>query len=217
MEWDWHVVVRAWDLLMKGTWLTLILFGFSLVLATTLGLLLALMRLSSIAVLRWFSAIYVWIFRGIPVLVTLFFAFFVLGRSLGLTPVQAGILGLGVDAAAYKAEIIRAGIIAVDPGQSEAAEALGMTRFHSLRRIILPQGIRVMIPTYMSNSILLLKVTSVAVAIGIVELTGITRQLANSTVRPVELFTGAAVIYLFMTTVIVVAQELLERRFKLKT
>jgi len=217
MDLDWGVVTRSMDLLLAGTRITLVLFAVSLVLATALGLVLALMRLSRFRILRWFSLGYVWVFRGIPVLVTLFFAFFVLGRHFGLTPLQAGILGLGIDAAAYKAEILRAGIISVDRGQYEAAESLGMTRFHSMRRIVLPQSIRVIIPTYMSNTILVLKVTSVAVAIGIVELTGITRQLSNSTTRPIELFTAAAVLYLLLTTVLVVLQELLERRFALKT
>ncbi|MFV1999737.1 MAG: amino acid ABC transporter permease [Acidimicrobiia bacterium] len=217
MELDWGVVPRSWDLLFAGTRITLLLFALSLILATVLGLILALMRLSRFRTARWFSLGYVWIFRGIPVLVTLFFAFFVLGRRFGLTPLQAGILGLGVDAAAYKAEIIRAGIMSVDPGQYEASEALGMTRGHYMRRIILPQGIRVIIPTYISNTILVLKATSVAVAIGIIELTGITRQLSNSTTRPIELFTAAAGIYLVLTTVLVVLQEVLERRFALKT
>ena len=217
MELDWGVVVRAFDLLLKGTWLTLILFFFSMLLGSVLGLILALMRMSRYRVARWFSLGYIWFFRGIPVLVILFFAFFVVGRELGLTPVQSGILGLGFSAAAYIAEIIRAGIISVDPGQFEASESLGMTKSHYMRRIIIPQSIRVIIPTYMSNSILVLKVTSVAVAIGIVELTGITRQLSNSTTRPIELFTAAAGIYVVLTTVIIVAQEVLERRFALKT
>ena len=166
---------------------------------------------------RWSSLFYIWVFRGIPVLVILFFAFFVVGRRMGLTSVQAGIVGLGFSSAAYIAEIIRAGIMSVDPGQSEASEALAMTKRHYMRRVILPQSIRVIIPTYMSNSILVLKVTSVAVAIGIVELTGITRQLSNSSTRPIELFTAAAVLYVFLTTVLVVVQEVLERRFALKT
>ncbi len=217
MELDWGVVVRAFDLLLKGRWLTLILFFFSMVLASVLGLILALMRMSRYRVARWFSLGYIWFFRGIPVLVILFFAFFVVGRELGLTPVQSGILGLGFSAAAYIAEIIRAGIISVDPGQFEASESLGMTKRHYMRKIIIPQSIRVIIPTYMSNSILVLKVTSVAVAIGIVELTGITRQLSNSTTRPIELFTAAAGIYVILTTLIIVAQEVLERRFALKT
>lgn len=217
MEWDWGIVVRTFDLLLLGTRLTLVLFFFSSLLGTVLGLVLALMRMSRFRLARWSSLFYIWVFRGIPVLVILFFAFFVVGRRMGLTSVQAGILGLGFSAAAYIAEIIRAGIMSVDPGQSEASEALAMTKRHYMRRVILPQSIRVIIPTYMSNSILVLKVTSVAVAIGIVELTGITRQLSNSTTRPIELFTAAAVLYVFLTTVIVVVQEVLERRFALKT
>lgn len=217
MEWDWGIVVRTFDLLLLGTRLTLVLFFFSSLLGTVLGLVLALMRMSRFRLARWSSLFYIWVFRGIPVLVILFFAFFVVGRRMGLTSVQAGSLGLGFSAAAYIAEIIRAGIMSVDPGQSEASEALAMTKRHYMRRVILPQSIRVIIPTYMSNSILVLKVTSVAVAIGIVELTGITRQLSNSTTRPIELFTAAAVLYVFLTTVIVVVQEVLERRFALKT
>lgn len=217
MELDWGVVGRSWDLLVAGTWVTLQLFVWSLLLGTVLGLVLALMRLSRFRVLRWVSLGYVWLFRGIPVLVAVFFAFFVLGRELGLSPLQAGVLGLGTSAAAYKAEIIRAGILSVDPGQYEAAEGLAMTRARYMRRIIIPQGIRVMVPTYMSNTILVLKVSSVAVAIGIVELTGITRQLSNSTNNPIELFTAAALIYLFLTTVLVILQEILERQFALKT
>ncbi len=217
MELDWGVVGRSWDLLVGGTWVTLQLFVWSLALGTVLGLILALMRLSRFRALRWLSLGYIWLFRGIPVLVALFFAFFVLGRQVGLSPLQAGILGLGTSAAAYKAEIIRAGIMSVDPGQYEAAEGLAMTRRHYMRRIIIPQGIRVMVPTYMSNTILVLKVSSVAVAIGIVELTGITRQLSNSTNRPIELLTAAAFIYLMLTTVLVIVQEILARRFSLKT
>lgn len=217
MEWDWGIVVRTFDLLLLGTRLTLVLFFFSSLLGTVLGLVLALMRMSRFRLARWSSLFYIWVFRGIPVLVILFFAFFVVGRRMGLTSVQAGSLGLGFSAAAYIAEIIRAGIMSVDPGQSEASEALAMTKRHYMRRVILPQSIRVIIPTYMSNSILVLKVTSVAVAIGIVELTGITRQLSNSTTRPIELFTAAAVLYVFLTTVLVVVQEVLERRFALKT
>jgi His/Glu/Gln/Arg/opine family amino acid ABC transporter permease subunit len=217
MDLDWGVVVRSFDLLLKGTRVTLVLFSASLLLGTVLGLILALMRMSRFRAVRWFSLAYIWVFRGIPVLVILFFAFFVVGRQLGLSPVQSGIIGLGFSAAAYIAEIIRAGIISVDPGQFEASESLGMTKRHYMRRIIIPQSIRVIIPTFMSNSILVLKVTSVAVAIGIVELTGITRQLSNSTTRPIELFTAAAGIYVFLTTVLVVLQEVLERRFALKT
>jgi His/Glu/Gln/Arg/opine family amino acid ABC transporter permease subunit len=216
-DWDWGLIERSWPLLRDAAWVSIQLFVWSLVLATGLGLILALMRMSTFWPLRWVSALFVWIFRGLPALVILFFAFFWLGRELDLSPFQAAVLGLGASAGAYKAEIIRAGLLAVDRGQYEAAEALGFTKAHALRRIIIPQGMRVMIPNYMSNAILLLKATSLASVIGMIELTGRSRQLANSTFKPIEILTTAGVMYLAMTTVLVLSQEFLERRFALKS
>ncbi len=200
----------------EATWVSIQVFAWSLVLASFIGLLFALMRLSNVRALRWIAGIYVWIFRGLPALVILFFAFFWVGRVLDLTSFQAAILGLGVSSGAYKAEIIRAGILAVDNGQREASDALAMTRAQSMRRIILPQGIRVMIPNYVSNSTLLFKSTSLATVIGLNELTGKSRQLANSTFKPIEILTAAGVIYLVLTSVLVGAQVLLERRYAVK-
>lgn len=216
-DWDWGVIRSTWPLMRDASWVSIQLFAWSLLLATGLGLALALMRLSRFAILRWVAVTYIWIFRGLPALVILFFAFFWLGRELDLTPFQAGILGLGASAGAYKAEIIRAGLMAVDRGQYEAAEALGFTRAHYMRRIIIPQGVRVMVPTYMSNATLLLKATSLVTVIGVGELTGRSRQLANSTFKPIEILTAAGVIYLALTSVLIVAQELIERRVALKT
>jgi His/Glu/Gln/Arg/opine family amino acid ABC transporter permease subunit len=216
-DWDWDVIERSWPLMRDAAWTSIQLFFFSLVVATALGLILALMRMSSIRVLRWVSAIFVWIFRGLPALVILFFAFFWLGRELDLSPFQAAVLGLAASSAAYKAEIIRAGLLAVDQGQYEAAEALGFTKAHAMRRIILPQGVRVMVPNYMSNATLLFKATSLATVIGLTELTGRSRQLANSTFKPIEILTAAGFIYLVLTSVLVIAQGFLERRFALKS
>jgi His/Glu/Gln/Arg/opine family amino acid ABC transporter permease subunit len=213
---DWGVVRRSWPLLRDATWISIQLFVLSLVLATVLGLAIALMRMSGVRLLRWFSAIYVWIFRGLPALVILFFAFFWLGRELELSPFQAAVLGLSVSSGAYKAEIIRAGLLAVDRGQYEASEALGFTKAHAMRKIILPQGIRVMVPNYMSNATLLFKSTSLAAVIGLTELTGRSRQLANSTFKPIEFLTAAGVIYLAFTSVLIIGQGFLERRFALK-
>jgi His/Glu/Gln/Arg/opine family amino acid ABC transporter permease subunit len=213
---DWGVVRRSWPLLRDATWTSIQLFFLSLILATVVGLAVALMRMSNVRFLRWLSAIYVWVFRGLPALVVLFFAFFWLGREIDLTPFQAAVLGLAASSGAYKAEIIRAGLLAVDPGQYEAAEALGFSKTHAMRRIILPQGIRVMVPNYMSNSTLLFKSTSLAAVIGLTELTGRSRQLANSTFKPIEFLTAAGVIYLVLTSVLIVGQGFLERRFALK-
>ena len=215
-DFDFDIIRRSWPLLREATWVSIELFAVSLVLATAIGLVLALMRMSKLAPLRWFAAIYVWIFRGLPALVILFFAFFWLGNTLGLTPFQSAILGLSVSSGAYKAEIIRAGLLAVDRGQYEASEALGFTKAHYMRRIIIPQGIRVMIPNYVSNSTLLFKSTSLATVIGLTELTGRARQLANSTFQPIEILAAAGVIYLVITSVMTLSQGFIERRFALK-
>ena len=215
-DFDFDIIRRSWPLLRDATVVSIELFAISLVLATAIGLVVALMRMSKLAPLRWFAAIYVWIFRGLPALVILFFAFFWLGNTLGLTPFQSAILGLSVSSGAYKAEIIRAGLLAVDRGQYEASEALGFTKAHYMRRIIIPQGIRVMIPNYVSNSTLLFKSTSLATVIGLTELTGRARQLANSTFKPIEFLVAAGVIYLVLTSLMTLSQGFFERRFALK-
>lgn len=215
-DFDFDIIRRSWPILRDATWVSIELFVISLVLATGIGLVVALMRMSKIAPLRWFAATYVWIFRGLPALVILFFAFFWLGNSLGLTPFQSAILGLSASSGAYKAEIIRAGLLAVDRGQYEASEALGITKAHYMRRIIIPQGIRVMVPNYVSNSTLLFKSTSLATVIGLNELTGRARQLANSTFQPIEILAAAGVIYLAITSLMTLSQGFIERRFALK-
>lgn len=215
-DFDFDIIRRSWPILRDATWISIELFAISLVLATVIGLVVALMRMSKIAPLRWFAATYVWIFRGLPALVILFFAFFWLGNSLGLTPFQSAILGLSASSGAYKAEIIRAGLLAVDRGQYEASEALGITKAHYMRRIIIPQGIRVMVPNYVSNSTLLFKSTSLATVIGLNELTGRARQLANSTFQPIEILAAAGVIYLAVTSLMTLSQGFIERRFALK-
>ncbi len=213
---SWDIVWRSRVIFWEATWISIQLFVISLVLATVLGLILALMRMSRFRTLRWFSAAYVWIFRGLPALVILFFAFFWLGNSLGWSPFQSAILGLAASSGAYKAEIIRAGLLAVDPGQYEASEALGFTRAHYMRRIVIPQGIRVMIPNYVSNSTLLFKSTSLAAVIGLTELTGRSRQLANSTFQPIEILTAAGVVYLLVTSLMTLSQGWFERRYAVK-
>ena len=213
---SWDIVWRSRAIFWEATWISIQLFAISLVLATVLGLVLALMRMSRFRTLRWFSAAYVWVFRGLPALVILFFAFFWLGNSLGWSPFQSAILGLAASSGAYKAEIIRAGLLAVDPGQYEASEALGFTRVHYMRRIVIPQGIRVMIPNYVSNSTLLFKSTSLAAVIGLTELTGRSRQLANSTFQPIEILTAAGVVYLVVTSLMTLSQGWFERRYAVK-
>lgn len=216
---DWELIGDVFPLLWRATSISFQMFAGGLVLATVIGLLFALMRQSRFLPVRWFAAVFIWFFRALPTLVIIFLAFFVVAREwlTFLSPQQAGIIGLGVGAGAYKAEIIRSGILSVDIGQWEAAEALGMSKSLYMRRIILPQAVRVMIPPYLSNTVLVLQTTSLATAIGIVELTGLSRQLSNSTFQPTEIMVTAAFIYLALSSVIVLLQMFLERRLALKT
>ncbi|MDX1690064.1 MAG: amino acid ABC transporter permease [Acidimicrobiia bacterium] len=216
---DFELIVDVFPLLWRATSLSLQMFVGGLILATFIGLVLALMRLSPILPIRWFAAVVIWFFRALPTLVIIFLAFFVVAREwlTFLSPLQAAIIGIGFGAGAYKAEIIRSGIDSVDTGQWEAAEALAMPKRLFMRRIILPQAVRVMIPPYLSNTVLVLQATSLATAIGIVELTGLSRQLANSTFQPIEIMITAAFIYLALSSVIVLFQMYLERRLALKT
>lgn len=216
---DWELIVDVFPLLWRATSISLQMFGGGLILATFVGLLFALLRQSRFLPLRWFAAVFIWIFRALPTLVIIFLSFFVVAREwlTFLSPLQAAIIGIGFGAGAYKAEIIRSGILSVDMGQWEAAEALGMSKSLYMRRIILPQAVRVMIPPYLSNTVLVLQATSLATAIGIVELTGLSRQLANSTFQPIEIMVTAAFIYLLLSSVIVLFQMYLEKRLALKT
>lgn len=216
---DWELIGDIFPLLLRATSLSLQMFVGGLILATFVGLAFALLRQSRFPPVRWFAAVFIWIFRALPTLVIIFLSFFVLAREwlTFLSPLQAAIIGIGLGGGAYKAEIIRSGILSVDLGQWEAAEALGMAKRLYMRRIILPQAVRVMIPPYLSNTVLVLQTTSLATAIGIVELTGLSRQLSNSTFQPVEIMLTAAFIYLLMSSVIVLFQMYLERRLALKT
>jgi polar amino acid transport system permease protein len=206
--------------ILEGLSITLSLFLWTLLFSTMLGLVLALMRLSPLALLRWLSAVYGWLIRGIPLLLLLFYVFFALpefGEFFTLSPFRSAVLGLTLWTASYQSEAIRSGIISVDKGQFEASEALGMTKFHQMRKIILPQSVRIIAPPFTGNAINALKQTSLATVITVSEMTGITRGIIASSFQTVEPLLALALVYLALTTVLVVAQSALERVFRLKT
>ena len=213
---DSSIFATYGPLLFRSGQATVELFVFSLLLGTGLGLVLALMRISPFRVLQTVALAFSWFFRSIPALVVLFFAYYGLPKlGLDLSPMEAGIMGLGIDAAAYKAEIIRSGLFAVGRGQWEAATALGMKRVHLMRRIILPQAIRIMIPPYFSNATALLKSTSLASVITVEEITGSANRFISSTFRPIEILLMVGAYYLLLNTTLVLAQHALEARFRL--
>ena len=189
--------------------LTLLSFALSLVLA----LFLAIVQIADIKVLKQFSKLYIWIFRGTPLLLQLFIIFFGL-PSIGimLDAFPAAVIGFGMNLAAYNAETIRASILAVPEGQTEAAYMLGLTYPQLMRRVVLPQAMRIAFPTLFNNLISLLKDTSLASSITVVELFTTAQQIAARTYEPFALYSEAAVIYLIFCTGLTMLQSYLEKK-----
>ena len=230
---DWSILVnsvfRPSPLILNGVWLTLSISVVSQLIGVILGVLGAITKISRVAPVRWASSIYVWLFRGTPLLVQISFIYFGLGVThiygwpdinvLGIVvpgAVQAGIVALGVNEGAYMTEIVRAGILSIDPGQMEAAKSLGMTYSKAMRRIVLPQAARVIVPPLGNEFNNMLKTTSLLVVVGNVPELYVTFSRMNSSgptvFHPFELFIAAAIWYLLLTSVWGLIQARIERR-----
>ncbi|HEX4361373.1 MAG TPA: amino acid ABC transporter permease [Pseudonocardia sp.] len=211
---------------------TIELTVIAMVLGIALGVLLAVLRLSSNPVMAALARLYVWFFRGTPVFVQLLFWGYVsalyprlgLGLPFGpqfvsgetnslITPFVAAVLGLALNEGAYMAEIVRAGILSVERGQTEAAQALGMSRLRTLRRIVLPQAMRVIIPPTGNQTISMLKTTSLVSVLAFPELLYSAQLIYSANFKTIPLLLTASLWYLLMNSVLTVGQYYLERRF----
>lgn len=198
-------------ILLGGAWITVKVTLTALVLATLLGLVIALARTSGGRVLGFVAASWVNVVRGIPIIVLLFYIYFVLPDvGIDLNAFQAGVIGLGITYSAYMSEVFRAGILAVDPGQVEAAASIGMSGATTLRRVVLPQAWRIALPPYGNNLIMLLKDSSQTSAITVAELATQSKLIASSTFRNMEVFTLAAILYLVMSVPLILLVGRLE-------
>lgn len=216
---------------LQGLWVTLELTVVSMVVGLVLGTVLAVMRLSDNPMLRGVASGFIAVFRGTPILVQLLFWFFLgtvlpqisLGVPFGphfvdfstntvITQFTAAILGLGLNEAAYMAEIVRAGIGAVDTGQTEAANALGMSPWVTYRRIVLPQAAKVIVPPAANDTISMLKLTSLCLVIGLPELTTTVQLIYGRNFQQIPLLLVASIWYLVLTTILTLLQGRLERR-----
>lgn len=219
-------------LILRGVLLTLELTVLAMAIGIILGVVLAVMRLSPNWVMAWVSWTYIWFFRGTPVLVQIFFWFNInlvlksidlgvpftslwvhLNTNTLIPAFMAALLGLGLNEAAYMAEIVRAGIISVEHGQTEAAQALGMDRGLVMRRIVLPQAMRVIIPPTGNETISMLKTTSLAFVASVPELFTRSSQIASATYAVIEMLIVASIWYLVMTSILTVGQYYIERHF----
>lgn len=223
----WEVIAQylAYPTILSGLWTTVWLTAVSLVIGVLGGIVLAVMRMSKNVVLFAVSGAYIWFFRGTPLLVqlllwynlALFFPRLGLGAlsidtNIFITPVMAALLALALNEAAYMAEIVRGGILAVHPGQKEAGAALGMPNGAVLRRIVLPQAMKVVIPPAGNELITLLKMTSLVAVIGAGDLLTNAQYIGTRDFTPMEMLLVATVWYLLLTTIATFGQFLLERR-----
>ena len=217
---------------LQGLVTTLELTVLCMAIGIVIGILLAVMRLSANPLVSGASWLYIWLFRGTPVLVQILFWGFIaalyptlsLGIPLGpqfvhfsansaITPFVAGMLALGLNEGAYMAEIVRAGIISVEEGQTEAAQSLGMTRLQTMRRIVLPQAMRVIVPPTGNETISMLKTTSLVSVIAVTDLLYSVQLIYAVNYKTIPLLIVASIWYLIVTTVLSFGQYYLERYF----
>jgi len=225
---DWPVFAEFFmtPVLLKGLGSTLIITFLSLLIGLILGIVFAVMRLSKNPVTNAVSTLYIWFFRGTPVYLQLLIWFnlalvfptvnlgFWSGRMVDvMTPFLAALLGLGINEGAYMTEIVRGGIMSVDKGQLDAASSLGMTRLLAMRRIVLPQAMRVIIPSIGNEFIGLLKTSSMASAIAYAEMLHRAQLIYFVNAKVMELLFVAAAWYLIVVTVLSTAQFYVERYF----
>jgi polar amino acid transport system permease protein len=233
-RYQWNIVGQYLTAapILRGLVVTIELTVISMTIGILLGIVLAVMRLSASPLLSGISWVYIWFFRGTPVLVQLLFwyalsynyptlslgipfgpAFLHIDANTAITPFIAAIMGLALNEAAYMAEIVRAGIQSVDTGQGEAAQSLGMSRVMTLRRIVLPQAMRLIIPPTGNETISMLKTSSLASVVTVGELLFAADAVIARTYETVPLLIVASLWYLFLTSILTVGQYYVERRY----
>jgi polar amino acid transport system permease protein len=222
------------DRILRGVVVTIELTVAAMAIGIALGVVLAVMRLSPNPIIASVSWVYIWFVRGVPVLVQILLLYniaalyprFSLGIPFGptfahftssalITPFVAGMLALGLNEGAYMAEIVRAGIVSVSEGQTEAAQSLGMTRLLTMRRIVLPQAMRVIIPPTGNETISMLKTTSLVsvIALSPPELLYASQLIYSVNYRVIQLLLVACIWYLVLTTIATIGQYYVERRY----
>lgn len=213
-KWNFGPVWENADVLLRGAFGTLRLFAICAVAGLLLGLLVGLARQSPRTWLRWPATAFVEFFRNTPVLVQILWFYFALPilAPFEISPLAAAALGISLNSAAFTAEIVRGGIASIDRGQWEAARALGMTGAQAMRRVVLPQALRRMLPALTNRGIEIFKMSTLASAVAYVELLQQGKLLASLNFNPIETYTVIAVIFFLCLLPLVQATYWLERR-----
>ncbi len=209
----WNQIEAYLPLFVPAAWVVVQVTVLSILLSWLCGLLCALAKTSPYRVFRYPAEFYLWFIRGTPLLTQIFLVYFGLPQfGIRLDPFSAGVIALGVNGGAYVAEIIRGGLLSIPKGQRESSMALGMTYWQSMRRIVLPQVVRVIIPAITNDAATTLKNTSLLSTITIMELMLQTQVIVNSTFQPFEFYILVSLIYLAMTTVLMAGMRWAERK-----
>jgi polar amino acid transport system permease protein len=209
-------------IMLQGLWITLKVSFIAIIFGILLGVLTGLMRISRNPCFRWMSITYIELIRGSPLLVQIFLWYFVMGTLINsllskygignIPPLWYGVIALAIFTGAYTAEIVRAGIQSVNRGQTEAARSLGMSNAQAMRKVILPQAFRRIMPPLAGQFISLIKDSSLLGVIAIRELTKATREIVTSSLQPFEMWIVCAVLYLLLTFTLSIFVQYLERR-----
>lgn len=212
---DWEFMISAFPTLIQALPITLFMAIAAMIFAIIGGLILALITKNKIPVLHQLSKLYISFFRGVPTLVQLFLIYYGLPQLFPemskMTALTAAIIGLSLKNAAYLAEIFRAALNSVDDGQLEACLSVGMTKFQAYRRIILPQAIRNAIPATGNTFIGLLKETSLAFTLGVMEMFAQGKMYTSGNLKYFETYLAVAIVYWVLTIIYSILQDLFER------
>jgi His/Glu/Gln/Arg/opine family amino acid ABC transporter permease subunit len=212
---DWTVLLPYRWLYVHGLGVTLSIAAESLVVSLLLGFVLSLLSVSRLGVLRAIAVAYVWLFRAIPLFVFLLWTYYGLSLlvHINLSPIQAGLLCLGMQYAAFQSEVFRGGLRAVSHGQLEAASSVGLSKVQTYMSIVIPQLLRLVLPASGNNFVSIVKDTSLVALIGVMEITRYTDLAIAETYRVFEFYTALAVIYLIVVLLLSGAVTQLERHF----
>ncbi len=208
------------DQFRDGAEMTLRLTVWAGILGLVLGFIAGLGRISRFLILRTIASLYVWIVRGTPLYIQILFVYYALpliietlfGRVILLDEFTSGVVALTLNVGAYNAEVVKAGVLAVPRGQTEAARSLGLSTMQTMSRVVLPQALRIVTPPLVNNLVGLLKDTSLVSTIALVELSLVASRISSETFKPVPVLTTVALVYLALTTVLTFFTNALERR-----
>jgi His/Glu/Gln/Arg/opine family amino acid ABC transporter permease subunit len=210
-----EILWRNLPYLLRGTEISILLFLGSLVVGTVVGVGSGLMSVSRNRVWRGMVVVYIYVVRGIPLLVHLFVMYYVLpALAINIDPYAGGVLVLAIYMGAFISEITRGAVGSVSRGQLDAAQSLGMTRGQAMRKIVLPQAVRYFIPPYINSAVMLVKLTSVVSIISVWELTLSGREVVERTLAPFQIFGGIALIYFVICYSLSLFGRSMERRVR---